>query len=173
MVILLLAAWMIGILWGIWLMGRRNFCEDQRRAPVSGPQANSGVELVIDPDAEDGLSHENRGLSEQNVVISGCDRMTFSAAGKEQTVHFENPEENAKKYYLTFELRLYDSGGQDYEVLYTSGLVEPGKCIERIELSRRLAEGVYNAVVHVQPYRMDENKTPANNVDMRIRLIVE
>ena len=55
MVILLLAAWMVGILWGIWLMGRRNFCEDQRRTPVSSPQANSGVELVIDPDAEDGL----------------------------------------------------------------------------------------------------------------------
>ena len=140
---------------------------------VSGKKAGSGVELVIDPNAETGLPGQSDSALEQGVVIAGWESMTFLADTKEAAVDFRNPEENAGLYYLTFEIRLYDDSGRDYEVLYTSGLVEPGKRIDRITLPRELEKGVYDAVVHVQPYRMDEEKTQTNNVDMRIKLIVD
>lgn len=105
-------------------------------------------------------------------MIIGREALTISADTKEAAVDFVNPEENAQLYYLTFELRLYNDNGQDYEVLYTSGLVEPGKRIGSVTLSRELEKGVYNAVVHVQPYRMNEERTPTNNADMKMKLIV-
>ena len=103
-------------------------------------------------------------------MIAGRGSLTFPAGKREVPVDFYNPEDNAETYYLTFELRLLV--GEEYETLYTSGLVEPGKHLYRITLSRELEPGDYEAVIHVQPYRMDEERKPTNNADMRIRLYV-
>lgn len=102
------------------------------------------------------------------VAIPGWGYISLPAGETEVVVDFPNPEANVDKYYLTFELRLKESG----EVLYTSGLVPPGKHIQKISLSRALDEGTHNAVIHVQPYKMDEAQTPTNNADMETELIV-
>ena len=137
--------------------------------------AQGGIDLTIDPNAEEDNSHAavEENIEEQSVVISGKGAITVSSGEREAYVDFYNHEQNEGLYYLTFELRLYDSDGQDYEILYTSGLVEPGMRIQKITLSRTLKTGVYKAVVHVQPYRMNENLTPTNNADMEIMLIVK
>ena len=170
--LLLLVCLLSGIVIGIVMMRERIYDKDRLEAPGPGAEAGGGVALVIDPQAEEGLPDGNDTFLEQGVVIAGQESMTIPANKKEAAVDFLNPEENAQKYYLTFELRLYGGNGKDYEVLYTSGLVEPGKRIRRITLSRELDPGIYDAVVHVQPYRMNEQKTLTNNADMRIRLIV-
>lgn len=140
---------------------------------VPNENISGGVGLVIDYDAKNSMLSKNDNTPEQGVAISGYSSMTVPANTDKITVDFYNPEENAELYYLTFELRLYNDNGQDYEVLYTSGLVEPGKHIEQITLSHGLEKGIYDAVVHVQPYRMNEEKTLTNNADMRIALIVK
>lgn len=132
-----------------------------------------GVGLVIDPNAKNNQLSQNDSTVEQDVAISGRGFMTISANKKEVTADFYNPKENMERYYLTFELRLYSNNEQGYEVLYTSGLVEPGKHITQITLSRGLEKGIYEAVVRVQPYRMNEKKTLTNNADMKIKLIVK
>lgn len=167
--LLLLVLLLLGTAAGIGLM-RHGRGSGNASAP--GKRPGGGVALVIDPDAESGLSYQDEAVLEQGVVIAGRDSMTIAADTKKVKADFRNPEENAKLYYLTFELRLCGNGSQDYEVLYTSGLVEPGKRIDRITLSRELEQGVYEAVVHVQPYCMNEERTPTNNIDMRIKLIV-
>ena len=133
----------------------------------------SGVGITIDPDANDKQPSNTENADEQGVAISGRDYMTIPAGKKEVAVDFYNPEENKELYYLTFELRLYDDNELDYEVLYTSGLVEPGKHIQKIALSRALENGIYTAVIHVQPYRMNEQKSITNNADIKIYLIVK
>lgn len=170
--LLLLICMMLGIVTGIILTQGHRPDRSKGDPSVSSGRAGGGVELVIDPNAKDSLSHSYGDIQERGVVIAGRDSMALPADTRDVTVDFVNPEENAQLYYLTFELRLYDRNGKDYEILYTSDLVEPGKHIERITLSRELEEGVYDAVIHVQPYRMDEGKTLTNNVDMRIRLVV-
>ena len=87
-------------------------------------------------------------------------------------VNFHNPSANEGRFYLTFELRIPNDSEQGYEVLYSSGLVLPGMTILEIEMTRGLEAGVYNAVLHVQPYRMDEDLTPVNNADLKIALVV-
>ncbi len=171
--LILLIILLSGTVSGIRLI-KAHMQEKGRDDPYASVEnAGSGVELIIDPDEESGTANRHDNTLEQGVVIVGRDSMIFSADTKEQEVSFVNPGENSQMYYLTFEIRLYDINGQDYEVLYTSGLVEPEKSINHITLSRKLEKGKYDAVIHVQPYRMNEDKTLTNNVDMRIKLLVK
>ncbi|MDE5860923.1 MAG: hypothetical protein K2J36_08390 [Ruminococcus sp.] len=57
-------------------------------------------------------------------------------------------------------------------MLYTSGLVDTGLHIQTINIARGLEAGTYDAVIHVQPYRMNGAQTPTNNADMRTQFIV-
>ena len=55
-------------------------------------------------------------------------------------------------YYMTFGLYLEEND----ELLYQSDLVAPGKYIQKMELSRPLEAGTYDAYVVCQPYQSDK-----------------
>lgn len=169
--LLLFLLFLLGILFGIFF--QHKYVSGNVHSETAAVQG--GVGLTIDPNAVKAPSQkpEKENTEEQGVAISGKGSIIASEGEREATVDFYNPEENSGLYYLTFELRLYNDSEQGYEVLYTSGLVEPGKHINEITLSRKLEKGEYKAAVHVQPYRMNENKTPTNNADMEIKLIVQ
>lgn len=170
--LLLLLLLTLGIIILMVLLKRGNNAENIVEIIVSTENSGDGVGLTIDPDAGNGSTSNHDYTVEQDVVIFGRKSMTIPANKKEVTVDFYNPKENEGAYYLTFELRLCDDSESGYETLYMSGLIEPGKHTDRIELSRALDKGVYDAVVHIQPYRMNEEKTHTNNADMKIRLVV-
>ena len=132
--------------------------------------SNGGVELVLDPNA---VLPESEKSVAQGVAIPGWGSITIPADADEIAVDFYNPDENDEFFYLTFELKLIDDSEQGYEVLYTSGLIEPGMHVKTAKLSHGLAAGVYDAVIHVQPYRMNSNLTPTNNADMQTVLKAE
>ena len=71
-------------------------------------------------------------------------------------------------YYMTFGLYLE----QGDELLYQSGLVEPGNYIQTMDLSRKLKVGEYPAYVICQPYRSDK-ETKTNRGIVKITLTVE
>ena len=71
-------------------------------------------------------------------------------------------------YYMTFALYLAEGD----ELLYQSGLVEPGKYLQRMELSRPLDPGAYDAYVVCQPYLSDQ-ETKTNQGVVRIALNVQ
>jgi hypothetical protein len=133
-----------------------------------------GVGLTVDPNASGYEAEETaETASAPGVTIPGWGSLTIPADTTDITVDFYNPESNEGYYDLTFELQLPDDSEQGYEVLYTSGLVEPGLHIQHITLSHGLSEGTYHAVIHVQPYKQDEDHTPTNNADMETELIVK
>jgi hypothetical protein len=133
-----------------------------------------GVGLTVDPDAAGYVAEETaETAAAPGVTIPGWGSITIPADTTDISVDFYNPESNEGYYDLTFELQLPDDSEQGYEVLYTSGLVEPGLHIQHITLSHGLSEGTYNAVIHVQPYKQDEDHTPTNNADMETELIVK
>ena len=111
--------------------------------------------------------------SSSGVAIPGWSKIIMPANTKTIKVDFFNPEENKDLYYLTFELRLLDSSEKGYETLYTSDLVSPGLHIQEITLSRELSVGEYDGIIHVQPYRMDVNKTATNMADLKTKIIVK
>ena len=170
--LLILILLLFGIVILIMFLQHGNHVENIVEIIVSTETSGDGVGLVIGPGADGGRFSKRDNTLGQDVAISGHRSMTIPANTKEVTVDFYNPEENEGAYYLSFELRLYDDSERGYEVLYTSDLIEPGKHIDWIELSRALEKGVYNAVVHIQPYRMNKEKTLTNNADIKISLVV-
>ena len=127
--------------------------------------------LKIDTNAGDYVVPVVDSKVEPNVAIPGWGRITLPANTEYVTsVDFYNPEENEGLYYLMFELRLLtDDGG--YVSLYKSDAVPPGKHIQSIKLNQTLIPGTYDAVIHVQPYRMSD-ETPTNNANMKTTLVV-
>ena len=139
-------------------------------APGSGSSPLGGG-LVIDPNAGDYVAPEAP-EREPGVAIPGWGSMTIPANTQVLTmVDFYNPDINDGLYYLTFKLGLINSNGEITEVLWQSQAVPPGKHIQKITMSRGLPAGTYDAVVHVQPYRMSD-ETPTNSADMKTKLIV-
>ena len=129
----------------------------------------SGGGLIIDPNAGDYVKPtQTQPTIIPSVAVPGWSSITIPANQQTVSVDFYNPEANEGMYYLTFKLILSDTG----EVLYESAAVPPGKHIQTIKLTRALSAGTYDAVVHVQPYRMSD-ETPANNADMKTKLIVK
>lgn len=160
MIIVLLLV-LIGI--GIWIGVSLNRTSGE-------PNSNPGG-IQLDPNQGAYNPDSNSGTSSQGVAIPGWGKITIPVNETEVTVDFYNPEQNKDLYYLTFELRLPDSNG-GYEVLYKSGLVEAGNHVQNITLSRGLDEGTYEAIIFVQPYRMD-GVTPTNNAETQTELIVK
>ena len=139
---------------------------------IGQEDGNDGKDLQSDPNAQEYVEPVKKQAENSGVSVPGWSSLEIPAETSEVAVDFFNPEENEGKYSLTFELRLPDESEQGYEVLYTSGLVDAGLHIQKINLSRGLKAGVYDATIHVQPYRMDENKTATNNADLKTKLIV-
>ena len=131
-----------------------------------------GPTLELDPNAGEYVEPEKPEAA-PGVAVPGWGSITIPVNKTEVSVDFYNPEANKDLYYLTFELRLPDDSDQGYEVLYKSALVEPGLHIQKITLAHPMEAGEYDAIIHVQPYKMDGYQTPTNNADMKTKLIVK
>lgn len=138
------------------------------RSPASVAPTETAAKLTIDPNAG-ALITPTPAPTEPGVAIPGWGSVTLPAGVTEAQVALQNPEVNEGWYNLVFEMRLKDTG----EVIFTTGLIPPGQYCNKVTLTRALEAGEYAAVVHVQPYRMDENQTPTNNADMETTLIVQ
>lgn len=93
-----------------------------------------------------------------------------TADGEEVTLSISSEREY---YYMTFALYLGSPESPDEaELLYQSNLVEPGKYIQRMDLSRSLKAGSYDAFVLCQPYKSDAT-TKTNNGVVKITLNVK
>ncbi|MDO4963609.1 MAG: hypothetical protein Q4E75_05920 [bacterium] len=125
------------------------------------------VEKSMDENAGDYVEEEVENYNGANVILPGWTELHIEANTKEITkgIDFYNPSGNNGYYYLTFQLKINN------EVLYESGLVAPGKHIQKITLKRALKEGVYDATIFMQPYKWDK-ATPTNNANVRIKLVV-
>ena len=125
----------------------------------------------VDPNQGDYVKPETPEVG--GVAIPGWGKLTVPVnTSKDIVVDFYNPDANADKYYLVFELRIPADNEQGYEVLYKSGLIAPGKHIQKIDFTRGLPAGTYNAILHVQPYRMSD-KSMTNNADLKLELVVK
>lgn len=123
------------------------------------------IKQQIDENADEFF--EKKDSNEPNIIMPGWKQIIIDADTTDISgIDFYNPESNKGYYYLKFQLKIKD------EVLYESNLVEPGKHIQKIKISRPLKAGVYDAVVFIQPYKLDM-ETPTNSGEVKVKLIVK
>lgn len=119
----------------------------------------SGSSARVDEAAtewDDGI--ENDEEIEGRILVPGYSGAKMKAGDTSLALRIGNPAENT--CYLQATLQL-----EDGTVLYESGLIEPGKGYDTIELTQTLAAGEYNAFVHYQGYSMDEEQEMLNSCD--------
>lgn len=107
-------------------------------------------------------------VSLPGVAIPGWSKMTIPADTREIAVDFFNPESNAGYYSMTFELSLEKTG----EVLFTSGLILPGKRLTIVTLNAPVPAGEYDAILTVQPYTLTDME-PTNNLQSKMKLVAK
>ncbi|WP_052446582.1 hypothetical protein [Candidatus Soleaferrea massiliensis] len=102
---------------------------------------------------------------EKGIAIPGYPSIAIPAGETDVRVALTNPEENP--CYFTFELVLKDTG----ESLYTSRMVEPGKALTSITLSRPLEAGAYDAFLRITTHSLTD-LSGMNGANVATRLVV-
>ena len=126
----------------------------------------AGSSAHIDKNAsewDDGI--DNNTEIEGRILVSGYSGATLKAGETKLALRIGNPAENT--CYLQATLQL-----EDGTILYESGLIEPGKGYDEIELTEPLEVGEYDAFVHYQGYSMDEGYEKLNSCDSAFTLKV-
>ena len=140
--------------------------------PSGEPPKGGGI--VYDPNQGEYDPNKNPGANAvEGVAVPGFGTWTIPPNVTKVVTDFYNPEKNAGKFDMTFEVRIPDNSEQGYEVIYKSGLVKAGNHIQNVTLSRSFEKGEYEAYLFVQPYTADEDQIPTNNVNIKFKLIVK
>lgn len=96
------------------------------------------------------------------IAINGFKELTFTANEINQSVNFNNPENN--KCY--FKMHLYVNG----QKLWQSDYVAPGDGYYNIKLDKPLSKGNYDAYLLIKCFKSDQ--TEINNAKVNFNLTV-
>lgn len=132
-------------------------------------QINGSPDSVFVPDLDPNATtppDEADAEKPTGIRIPGYPFITIPADTTEVTMNLMNPEGNP--CYFTFEIVLSDTD----EVLYTSKMVEPGKAIMDVTLSRGLSSGEYPAVIHITTASLEDG-SPMNGANVETVLKAE
>ena len=130
---------------------------DDEEIPLSKPLLpDDGAVFYVEGEEE----------SRQGYIIPGYDNVVVFADTSEAEIVLFNPDGNPCRF--VFEIALADTE----ETLYTSGLVAPSMCIEKITLARPLAKGEYKGVLIIRAYEM-ESLVEINGARVGLDLIVQ
>ena len=98
-----------------------------------------------------------------NILIPGCETLSFKAGQTEQNVIFRNPQENSCNFRITLCL-------EDGQVIWTSGILPPGKTLTALELSRTLEHGIYrNAIMRYECFSLEDG-TQLNGAEIKLNI---
>lgn len=138
----------------------RNFIANDPLIPAADIDDNA-VDWQGDLPSADGGSGESEGIR-----IPGYKSITIAADEETVDVSLVNPAENS--CYFVLRIVLIDAN----ETLFESKMIEPGKGLYSITLSRALPAGTYKAQLQYEPYDMT-TLTRLNGAVVNFDLIVQ
>ncbi len=116
-------------------------------------------------DLETGNTEIIEAKANNSIAIPGFEQMQFTARQKEQCVYLYNPSRNT----CYFEITLLLPGGEE---LFHSGLLAPGKAIEKIKLNYTLEPGTYVDSILVYSCYSIGDMSPLNGANITFDLEV-
>lgn len=124
---------------------------------------------TIDANAVDweGRKDTEETSSSGGIAIPGYKSISLKANQLDQSVSFENPEQN--NCYFVISLYLPDGTN-----IYRSDMVQPGKGLYNITLKQEIEAGTYeNSFLAYECYRMDDTLTQLNGANVKLTLDVK
>ena len=118
----------------------------------------------LDPNAV--VQTEQAAEKPEGIRIPGYPKITIEADTKDVTMNLKNPEGNP--CYFTFEIVLTE----EEETIYSSKMVEPGKAITKVTLSRALEKGEYPAMIKITTTSL-ESGLKMNGANVETLLVVQ
>lgn len=163
-----------GLLFGVYYTIQSGIF-DKTPEPVTTPNG-----MVLEGVEGEGVwdkLDEEIDVSTKNITMRGITQINFIAGQKEQNFVLANDKKNADICFMQYSIYLDKNGNKKAddgdELLYESGLVQPGYAISRFSISRPLSEGTYSAVVVAQPYSFDKQLSKLNNMVFATEIIVK
>jgi hypothetical protein len=129
--------------------------------------AQESIKPDLDQGAVDweGVKPQDTGGVAAGIAIPGYKSITIAANQTDVKVNFNNPEGNPCYFVISLIL-------DDGTVLYQSKMIEPGKGLYDITLTKALSPGQYGATVKYETYSLSD-QTPMNGAEVQIALIAE
>ena len=118
------------------------------------------------PDSDTAAETNSMAEKPDEIRIPGYPRITIQADTRDVTMNLINPEGNP--CYFTFEIVLTDEN----ETIYVSEMVEPGKAITNVTLSRALEKGEYPAIIKITTTSL-EGGIEMNGANVETVLVVQ
>lgn len=105
------------------------------------------------------LNEKEESKQIESIILPGFDYLDINNPGRMLC----NMNEN---FYLQFNIVLKDTE----ELIYSSGLVEYNSYINNITLIKEIKEGEYEALVFIQPYDLEGNKTNSALLEIKLKV---
>ena len=128
---------------------------------------NTQGNVPLDPNSQDykGKLQRPSNWDANSILIPGFDSLRMKADTDIIYVAFSNPRENPCYFQYTVVL------DKTEEVIYTSGLIEPGKAVVKEKLSKPLPEGVYPITIKIRSYSLEDYEKELNGGAVQPNLI--
>lgn len=115
------------------------------------------------PVVKEAIAPENENPS---IAIPGYEYLSLEAGTKKQSIALNNPETNTCYFLISLYL-------EDGTLLWRSEYLAPGEVSEAMELNQKLEPGTYNAVLHYDCFRMNQELSPLNGAETKLTLSVK
>lgn len=99
------------------------------------------------------------------IAIPGFEKLVFQADTLTQTVAFENPEENTVYFLISLSI--------ENEIVYQSQLIEPGKGVYSIDLTKTFPAGEYDGIITYATRSLADSNISKNGANIIVPVIFE
>ncbi len=101
-----------------------------------------------------------------DITLPGYPALTFFANSKKVALELPNPSGNP--CYFRYTLTIVETG----EEIYQSELLEPGKMLKTITLTRALPAGTYTLRIEIDTFSLTDSTIPMNGGVQEVQLVV-
>ena len=115
------------------------------------------------PKLKETIAPENENPS---IAIPGYEYFSLEAGIKKQSIALNNPETNTCYFLISLYL-------EDGTLLWQSEYLAPGEVSAAMELNQKLEPGTYNAILHYDCFRMNQELSPLNGAETKLSLRVK
>lgn len=131
-----------------------------------GGQSSGASGIAVEKNTVDWTQDMNSSDESAEIQVPYYSDIYMKNGSDEIDMYLVNPKEN--NCYFSYTLVLTSSNKE----IYQSGLIQPGKAVEKVTLNQKMGAGTYDLDLRIHTYTLEDQK-PLNNALVSTKLIVQ